>query len=597
MNVLLTFPSFWCGESNPYLSLPCLSAYLRKQGVSVIQKDLNIGLWEFYGQKDNLLRLYQAVVEKVNLYKKLSKTNKNFLSFLQRDGIHKFSKMSPETFYQFYAEAKRLIHSEAFFDLKVYHSLINVMTNFFTLLEENFPDYPVGQMSAEPPKSTLEIISLVENETKNNPLLPYYEWEVMPLIKEGKVDLVGISITDGSQLVASYTLAKQIKKTAPEMPIVIGGSYATRLAESLAKRKELSQYIDYMILYEGERGLFELVEAINSNKKDLSKVPNLVYRKNGELTQNEILPPEDISTLPTPDFDGLNLDAYISPYRILPLYVSRGCYWGKCNFCNIDYCFGYGKHRTKKIDKIMEDIHVLKEKYNSSLFFFTDEAIAPNKMREISSSIIKDKTNISWACAARFEPQFDKELLTSMAKAGCKMLFFGLESANQRVLDFMNKGTNIETAKRIIKDSHQAGILNNIYLFFGFPTETKEEAQSTIDFISENLPYMTTVRSSVFSLKRHSPVARDPEKFKVKIYLPLDQDLLISHAYKPLEGMTLDEVQESYRQLGILCENYFPPFLKYMLEHHMFLYLCYYTREQWEELLKKGPENETAAQS
>jgi anaerobic magnesium-protoporphyrin IX monomethyl ester cyclase len=81
------------------------------------------------------------------------------------------------------------------------------------------------------------------------------------------------------------------------------------------------------------------------------------------------LPPEDINSLPTPDFDGLPLDKYLSPVRVLPLQSSRGCYWGRCAFCT--HSLGYGKrYQPRQPAKVAADIRQLKERYGVRYFAF-----------------------------------------------------------------------------------------------------------------------------------------------------------------------------------------------------------------------------------
>ena len=80
-----------------------------------------------------------------------------------------------------------------------------------------------------------------------------------------------------------------------------------------------------------------------------------------------------MAELPPPDFDGLPLEKYFVPDRVLPYLATRGCYWGRCEFC--DHGEGYtAGYRTKKVQEIIEEVSFLKEKYQTSHFHFTDES-------------------------------------------------------------------------------------------------------------------------------------------------------------------------------------------------------------------------------
>ena len=89
-----------------------------------------------------------------------------------------------------------------------------------------------------------------------------------------------------------------------------------------------------------------------------------------------------MATLPPPDFDGLPLEKYFVPTKILPYLATRGCYWGRCEFC--DHGEGYtAGYRTKKIQDILADITYLRDKYGARHFHFTDESYPPALFRKL----------------------------------------------------------------------------------------------------------------------------------------------------------------------------------------------------------------------
>ena len=111
---------------------------------------------------------------------------------------------------------------------------------------------------------------------------------------------------------------------------------------------------------------------------------------------------EDMAALPPPDFDGLPLDKYFVPTKILPYLATRGCYWGRCEFC--DHGEGYtAGYRTKKIQDILADITYLRDKYGAKHFHFTDESYPPALFRKLSRGLIDSKMDIVWTTHMRFE--------------------------------------------------------------------------------------------------------------------------------------------------------------------------------------------------
>jgi radical SAM superfamily enzyme YgiQ (UPF0313 family) len=134
----------------------------------------------------------------------------------------------------------------------------------------------------------------------------------------------------------------------------------------------LFNFVDSFVVHEGETPLLRLVEQLRGDG-DLSKVPNLVYKQDGEVKVNRPFAKEELNALPTPDFDGLPLDLYLSPERVLPVMGSRGCYWEQCAFCSIP--FDHMTFHVRYAENVVNDFKTLQEKYNCNNFFFTDEAL------------------------------------------------------------------------------------------------------------------------------------------------------------------------------------------------------------------------------
>ena len=103
-----------------------------------------------------------------------------------------------------------------------------------------------------------------------------------------------------------------------------------------------------------------------------------------------------------------------------------------------------------------------------------------------------------------------------MAKSGCKYLLWGLESASQRVLDLMDKGTKPEDVSKLMKNAHAAGIANHVFMICGFPTETEDEFAQTIKFLDDHKDYIYAVHRGTFSLEPESPIFEHQERFGIK---------------------------------------------------------------------------------
>jgi len=137
---------------------------------------------------------------------------------------------------------------------------------------------------------------------------------------------VGISILNFQQIIPGLTLAKQLKQNG--LRVVIGGTVYTKFVESLKKAPAFFTLCDAVVVYEGETALIALMQAIEKNpaKPALSGVANILWFDGKNVQANEQFQAEDISKLPAPDFNGLPLDSYLAPARVLPYNLGKGCY-------------------------------------------------------------------------------------------------------------------------------------------------------------------------------------------------------------------------------------------------------------------------------
>jgi radical SAM superfamily enzyme YgiQ (UPF0313 family) len=324
------------------------------------------------------------------------------------------------------------------------------------------------------------------------------------------------------------------------------------------------------------------------DKQPLDTVPNLIYIKNGEVVRNASSKALPYDQLACPNFDDLPLNKYLMPYPVLPYMASRGCYWGKCTFCT--HSFIYDSHyRKENEERVAEELDYLGKKYKTKFFTFSDEAISPNAFDRMSKAILSQGVEMRALGMLKFESDSVEtvELFENMYRAGFLMLFFGLESANDRILSIIDKGCDQATEKRVLGNSSLAGIWNHLYLFFGFPTEEKHEAQETIDFTVQHGELgdgtIHSIGQSIFSLEKDSAIYHNPTKFQIdKIVHDPDRDMAIIFDYEIEKGMSKDEVLDVYESFEKVMESNFPSrnIWNYLSREHFLLYLDRYGREE-----------------
>ena len=225
-----------------------------------------------------------------------------------------------------------------------------------------------------------------------------------------------------------------------------------------------------------------------------------------------------MDNLPYPDFSQSNLNLYLSPKKVLPLETSRGCSWKKCAFCARPEG-ALANYNTFTIERIIEIIRYLSRTYSCQHFAFHDDELPPNRARRISQALLDNKVKgLSFTTRARFDKGYNnRELLGLMHRAGFRSFIWGLESGSQRVLDSMNKGTQVSTITQILKKSSKQGIANICYIFFGFPGETRQEANQTVKFINKYAQYIDALQYTYFRFNVFSLISKKPERWGVRL--------------------------------------------------------------------------------
>ncbi len=447
--------------------------------------------------------------------------------------------------------AKAIVRSKRFYDPTVGLEALMQVTDGLRLASAlHYPSelHLLGYRSAYPIDAS-QAIHVAVHDRHTNLFRTLFQTTVIPRIRRERPEIVGISLTSADQVIAGFTLAALIKEAGLSTHVVLGGKMITCWRDQLPQAEALWELVDSAVVSDGESALLALVEALDRGK-DLSTVPNLIYREGAQVRVNRVAPPQPVDDLPIPSFDGLPLDTYLAPQRVLPVWASRGCYWGRCAFCNVGY--GDSKHfREQCADRVAEQMRVLAEKHDTQHFFFADEALSPRMLKALSKRLVDTGANLHWTCCARFEPGLNRDILALMRQAGCRMVLYGLESGSQTVLDRIHKGTKLETAARILRDGAAAGIWNHIFFFFGFPGETEANAQETIGFFRSNRRHVHSVCTGTFLLERDSLVAAHPSEYGVTRLIPPGphRDLAYYYDYETASGVSARraaEIEETF---------------------------------------------------
>ena len=575
MKVMLIFPPDWF-PSEPYLSLPSLTSILRQAGHQVIQKDINLEMYDWYFSEDFLKKVLRKVPQQLDRLRKLAK--KRELAEWEMDvqmALCDLTRQRIDELIKKAEQAKRIVRGEEnFYDIDKLEWAINV---FREVTQVSSLVYAPARICMPPMETDLsykpfvsaEVVDAIE-DIQVNVYRDVFEHLVKPVIQEHQPDVVGISIVLQQQIFSSMTFCALIKQHFPNIHVTIGGNTVTRLRDVLPE-SPLFKYFDSAVVYEGETAFLQLVESVGA-KRDLSQVPNTIYKDDQGVHVSPMSYSEDMAALPPPDFDGLPLDKYFVPTKVLPYLATRGCYWGRCEFC--DHGEGYtAGYRTKKIQDILDEIKHLKDKYGAQHFHFTDESYPPALFRKLSRGLIDSKMDIIWTTHMRFEKSLLEESVWQDARdSGCRYLHFGYESGNERVLKLMDKATTTEIITKHLQMSANVGIWNHCMGFFGFPGETRDEAWSSVQFLEQNKEHVHSLGFGTFDLSKHTPVAKHPEKWGVTAYKNPEWDLALDYYYTVKNGMSIEEAERVFEEFE---RNHYAGWdLRLFIREYIFLYIA-----------------------
>ncbi len=324
--------------------------------------------------------------------------------------------------------------------------------------------------------------------------------------------LIGFSICF-NQLISSLTAASRIKKAYPELPIVFGGSGCVgEIGKSLLQN--FSQ-IDYVISGEGEEALQQLCHSLKSPENTKPLPLQILTREPEREMKSSCAGVADINNLPVPDFTpyfqeiGNNYPG--QPFiPVLPIEFSRGCWWNKCTFCNLN--LQWRGYRWKTANTMLEEVKQQSSRYQCLDFCFTDNALPPKEADAFFKTLAKEKTNFDFFAEVRVITDPDKPRL--YRQGGLSTVQVGIESLSTTLLKKMKKGTTAIENIAAMRQSAEAEIILDGNLIIEFPGSTADEVQETLDNLDFVLPF-SPLTSASFFLGHGSPVAENPKSYGI----------------------------------------------------------------------------------
>ena len=305
--------------------------------------------------------------------------------------------------------------------------------------------------------------------------------EVLAYFRAQDPAVLGISMFTFNRK-RSYELLTWAREACPSAILLAGGPHPTHLAEEVF---EDCPALDAIVQGEGETVLLGLVERLRTAPgSDLwRRTPGLILREGRTLPQP---PLEDLDAVGVPA-EHLEADFLNDVGQLAYLSSSRGCP-ATCNFCNTPEFWGTSI-RFRSAESVLREMRLLRERHGLTYFSFRDDTFTANRDRvlKLMDGIQGSGLHPLWNCQSRVN-LVDEDRLVAMKRAGCEFMQFGVEHGSERVLQLLDKGTNLRHARRALDLVRKVGMNLGIYLITGIPGETWADVEESATFIRDTRP-------------------------------------------------------------------------------------------------------------
>ena len=325
-------------------------------------------------------------------------------------------------------------------------------------------------------------------------------------------ELVGFSVCF-NQLLASLVAAKLLKARQPQLPIVFGGSSC--VAEMGSSLLEVFPWLDYVVHGEGELPLANLCRVLAGRQTALA--PQIMTR-NPPASEQAFIGSQfkTLFELPIPDYDDyfqdLRREFSGEPFvPELPVEFSRGCWWGKCSFCNLN--LQWHGYRGKSAEQMEREVLTLSERHGCLDFSFTDNVLPGREAPAFFEKMASGEKDFRFFAEIRVNQR--GEILKGYREGGLVAVQSGIESLSQGLLERMRKGATVMENLALMKESLALGIRLDGNLITGFPQSTEAEVRETLVNLDFVLPFTPLVAASFF-LGHGCEVASDPGNYGIR---------------------------------------------------------------------------------
>jgi radical SAM superfamily enzyme YgiQ (UPF0313 family) len=305
--------------------------------------------------------------------------------------------------------------------------------------------------------------------------------EILDYLRRQAPQVVGVSMFTFNRK-RSCDLLNLAREACPGALRLAGGPHPTHLAGEVF---EDCPALDAIVKGEGELPLLGVVERLAAGGPDAwREAPGLILR---DRETPSVPPLEDLDTMGAP-VEHFAADFLDDPGQLSYLSTSRGCP-ATCNFCNTPEFWG-SSVRFRSPEAVLRELTLLRARHGLTYYSFRDDTFTANRTRILALMELIGRSGLHplWNCQSRVN-LVDEDRLVAMKRAGCEFMQFGVEHGSERVLQLLDKGTNMRHAHRALSLVRKVGMNLGIYLITGIPGETWEDVEITANLIRLARPH------------------------------------------------------------------------------------------------------------
>ena len=338
--------------------------------------------------------------------------------------------------------------------------------------------FPLSVMALAAVLEGRENYQIVDGNVDENPTAT-----ILELIANNHVELLGVSVMPGPQMVSAVAACREIRERHPKLPIVWGGYFPSTYTDAALN----ARYVDYVVRGQGEDTLLELIDALRGNRP-CDKILGLSYKDIFGLHRHNperLMKPPD--AFPWSPFHRVPVEKYLRPSffgkRTAAHHASIGCPF-RCSFCGVHALYG-NRELVESAQRTEAILRHLKTEYgaDSVQFYDMNFFVKESHARELADRLAP--LGMRWWCEARIDTftRYSDATLAAIQRAGCAMIFFGAESGSDWVLKEMQKDITTEQTLTVAQRIKQFGIIPEFSFVIGNPRDPERDTRETLRFV------------------------------------------------------------------------------------------------------------------